>query len=375
MVANRLNIAGNDLGDQVSEVRNLLINGGFYIDQEREFSASPFTLVTTAAKYMADGWKVLLTHATAVVTSVLTADAPAGFKNSLLVTTTTGAAVAAGDSLTITQPIEGSLLRYLQYGTINAGTAALSFWVKTGGAGAVIFSVALQNSAGNRCNVQAALITSYGQWTHILLQDLLAIPGDQTGTWLTADGAVGLKLIITLACGSTNQTSTLGSWQAGAKLASNTIDNKALSVTGATFQITGLQFEPGVKCTPYSMLKRQDEEAVCCRLYRKTFPRGTAPAQNAGVAGAVTVRNPIAVGDPSVYIPFEPPMAASPTITTYNPSAANANWRNITAAADVAVSVDAPATKSANGVIIGTGATVATLGDYLGIHYTADARL
>lgn len=67
-------------------------------------------------------------------------------------------------------------------------------------------------------------------------------------------------------------------------------------------------------------------------------------------------------------------MWGSPTVTTYNPSAANANWRDTTASSDVTVSVPATAT-SAGGVLLATGAAIATLGDLACLHYSLDAGL
>lgn len=111
------------------------------------------------------------------------------------------------------------------------------------------------------------------------------------------------------------------------------------------------------------------------RYYRKSFPQGTAPAQSGGVTGAVCVKNPIALGDPSVMIYFNPPMRAAPTITTYNPSASNANWRDTTSGTDVTVSVDPATAKGDSGFLIATSGTVTTLGDILAIHYTASSEL
>jgi hypothetical protein len=116
-----------------------------------------------------------------------------------------------------------------------------------------------------------------------------------------------------------------------------------------------------------------EELLLAQRYYRKSFPQGTKPAQNAGTAGAACVTNPIANGQPSIALSF-PPMWGSPTVTTYNPSAANANWRDTTASSDVAVSVPATAT-SAGGVLLATGAAIATLGDLACLHYTLDAGL
>ncbi len=139
----------------------------------------------------------------------------------------------------------------------------------------------------------------------------------------------------------------------------------------ATNFSTGLQTNPIVpEIRPYPA-----EIILCQRYFRKSFPAGTNPAQSAGVAGAVTIKNPIALGDPSEWVPFNPPMRAKPTITTYNPSAGNANWRDITSGLDVTVSVDPGTTMNDSGVLIATSGTVATLGDILAIHYSATAEL
>ena len=57
------------------------------------------------------------------------------------------------------------------------------------------------------------------------------------------------------------------------------------------------------------------------RYYQKTFNAATAPAQNAGLAGSLVM-----TGDDSNTTAFQwqhsPPMRTTPTITTYNPSAA-----------------------------------------------------
>jgi hypothetical protein len=67
-------------------------------------------------------------------------------------------------------------------------------------------------------------------------------------------------------------------------------------------------------------------------------------------------------------------MAVLPAIfTTYNPSASNANWRDVTGSADIAVSVDPSSASGVAGIEIATGATDATLAHNLCIHWTADA--
>jgi hypothetical protein len=110
------------------------------------------------------------------------------------------------------------------------------------------------------------------------------------------------------------------------------------------------------------------------RFYRKSFSLGTAPAQNAGTAGQICLTNQIASGEPSVAISFDPPMNSTPTITTYNPSAANANWRDETSSSDVTVNLPSAA-KSSAAFTIAAASTIANVGDLACVHYTADAGL
>jgi len=119
--------------------------------------------------------------------------------------------------------------------------------------------------------------------------------------------------------------------------------------------------------------------AQCQRHYLKTFPYATAPAQNAGTTGALQA---LAHGDASssaravfYLLQLLARMRTTPTVTTYNPSAANANWRNSTTAADVTVSVG---TISDSRVPIGNAVTApspSTLADNFLIHAQADAGL
>lgn len=140
-------------------------------------------------------------------------------------------------------------------------------------------------------------------------------------------------------------------------------------------EIDEVQLEIGGNVTTFDRRPFSVGLSECQRFYWKSFPYGTAPAQSGGVTGAITVKNPIALGDPSAYVQYPSRMRTTPTITTYNPSAANANWRDITAGSDATVSVDPSTTKGDSGVLIATSGTVATLGDILAIHLQADGDL
>ena len=67
-------------------------------------------------------------------------------------------------------------------------------------------------------------------------------------------------------------------------------------------------------------------------------------------------------------------MFIAPTVTTYNPSAANANWRDVTGSADIAATVDPSTAIGPTGVEV-TSASVATQGHNLCIHAVLDGSL
>lgn len=111
-------------------------------------------------------------------------------------------------------------------------------------------------------------------------------------------------------------------------------------------------------------------EADLSRYYQSTFPAGVAPAQNAGVTGALSVQTVSSATD--AYLDWRLPAflrAAPGTVTTYNPSASNANWRDPIAAADRTVTV---VESNAQRVLLKAAAVA---NGYAQIHCTVDARL
>jgi hypothetical protein len=111
----------------------------------------------------------------------------------------------------------------------------------------------------------------------------------------------------------------------------------------------------------------------CKRFYRKSFPYGIAPAQNAGLPGALGVMAG-AAAKIGIFVQFEPvEMIATAAITTFNPSGASAFWLDNTAGTSVASSIDSTAI-SGKGVLI-TAATVTAANDILYIQYAADSGL
>lgn len=343
---------------------NRLINGDFLFDQRSEGASSDMGSVPTGAP---DNWLAATTAGGKATIQRTATSPPANFLYSVLITSSTAWTIPAGGFGELYQYIEGSYITDFAWGSANAKPIVVSFWVKSSLTGAFTFNVF--NSAANRVYVTTYTINAANTWEY----KTLFIPGDTTGTWLTTTG-IGLAIGFDIGSGSTLTTSTTEAWQAGF-YSHKTAAVNLTATNGATLNIGNVRLRPGTCDVPYIARPYTVELNLCQRYICKTFSLGTAPAQNAGITGAITVKNPIALGDPSEWWQFPARMRANPAITTYNPSAANANWRDITAAADATVSVDPSSTIGQTGVLIATSGTVTALGDILAIHALADASL
>jgi hypothetical protein len=138
--------------------------------------------------------------------------------------------------------------------------------------------------------------------------------------------------------------------------------------------MTGFHIRPAT--TPqvaYVPLPQDQEYARIRKYYWKTFMNTIAPAQNVGLGnGEICARNPVANGQPSIYIKPDYPMVDQPLVTLYNPAGTNANGRDVTASADVVATLNPTGNGRVNGVEVGF-ASVATAGDDICINAVFDA--
>jgi hypothetical protein len=202
----------------------------------------------------------------------------------------------------------------------------------------------------------------------------LSVPGDTVGAMSGVATNPGLQLMVDTGSGSNFRTATCNSWVDGSVLSCSTGTTLLSTLApGQTLAITSVRLFPGTADATWVPRTDAAELSLAQEYYTKSFLAGTAPAQNAGTAGAFCVQNTTAGGTPSFLWTFPQQMRLAPTITTYNPSAANANWRDITTGTDVAVSVNSDGLLSTSSVLISTAAPVAGI-DTLCIHATASAR-
>lgn len=348
-------------GGQLAGLRNKIINGATEIAQR----GTSFTVNTGfGANYTLDRYsRIAVTSA--VVTVTQAADGPASdptLPYSLRCTVATAdPTVTASELWTLLQKIEGYSARDL-----IGKTFTLSFWVRSAKVGT--HCVTFYNNdypSVDRYYVAEYNISAANTWEY---KEITILDGLITaGTWDWTNGS-GLTVGWTLYCGTTRQ-GTPGSWQSGWALATSSQVN-VLDTIGNIFAITGVQVEVGDTATPFEHRPFGVELGMCQRYYEKSFPYGTAPAQNVGSAlGATYATGQVVNQAFSSQVSFAVSKRAAPTITTFAPDSATANW---------SLNTTTPTAATANigdsGFAV-TGSTAVTAGNGYSIHWQAVAEL
>jgi len=245
--------------------RNRIINGAMVIDQ-RNNGASVTPTVSTA--YTLDRWGYAFTQTSkaSIQQNAGSVTPPAGFTNYYGFTSLSAYSVLSSDIFAIAQFIEGFNVADLGWGTANAQTVTLSFWVRSSLTGT--FGGAIQNSAVNRSYPFTYTVSVANTWE----QKSVTIAGDTSGTWLTTNG-VGMRVWLGVGMGST-YSGTSGAW-AGSDFRSATGATSVVGTNGATFYITGVQLEAGSVATPFERRDYGRELMMAQRYYFKLTPKNT----------------------------------------------------------------------------------------------------
>jgi hypothetical protein len=289
--------------------KNRIINGAMQIDQ-RNAGASVATS-SGSSEYITDRWFVAYTQ-TSKMTGQQNAGSvtpPVGFTNYLGITSSSAYSVLTGDTFGLFHRVEGLNVSDLGWGTANAQTVTLSFWVRSSLTGT--FGGSLQNAAANRSYPFSYTISAANTWE----QKAITVVGDTSGTWLTTNG-VGIQLVIGLGSGSTF-SGTGGAWAAG-NLRTTTGATSVVGTNGATFYITGVQLEKGSTATSFDYRPYGTELALCERYFQTSYSDvavGTASTTNARYMAAPATGN-----YQGVPISFSTKMRASPSVTAYSGS-------------------------------------------------------
>ena len=246
-------------------MKNRIINGEMVIDQ-RNAGAS---VTPTVDVYTLDRWQAECAVASkySVQQNAGSVTPPAGFTNYLGATSTSAYSVGSGDFFSILQIIEGYNIADFGWGTANAKTVTISFWVRSSLTGT--FGGAIENNGATRCYPFSYTISAANTWE----QKSVTVAGDTSGTWNAINGR-GLVLRFSLGVGST-YAGTAGAW-GSTRYFGVTGQTQVVGTNGATFYITGVQLEVGSTATIFDYRPYGTELALCQRYFQRSYDIGTA---------------------------------------------------------------------------------------------------
>lgn len=150
-----------------------------------------------------------------------------------------------------------------------------------------------------------------------------------------------------------------------------------LGQQSGTFDIANVQLEEGSIATNFEYRPIGAELSLCQRYYEKSFPQATAPAQNVGSSAGSHLFPQVVAASTTMAVPgvrFSVTKRTSPTITFFNPLAANAQIRNTTSNTDFTATTINTSNDTGFG-LTGISPAATAAGNSCSLHWTADAEL
>lgn len=282
--------------------RNRIINGDMRIDQRNAGANSK--PIGDGYDGMVDRYRTVFSGSSKFTVgqnldSISTL--PPGFINCMGVKPS-GNAVSSSDYNTIFQKIEGTNVDDFGWGTANAKTITLSFWVRSSNTGT--FGGAITNNAINRSYPFTYTINTANNWEY----ETITIPGDTTGTWLS-NNSTGMIVVWSLGTGST-YSGTANTWAANS-FYSATSATSIMGNSTNTWYLTGVQLESGSTATPFEHRPFGTDLVLCQRYYYQY--------SSTGLSDLVYLKSPYVSSFPnssaSLAMYFPTTMRAAPTIS------------------------------------------------------------
>jgi hypothetical protein len=334
-------------------MKNRIINGNMTIDQRN--AGASVTNVGSASTYTLDRWFYFASQASkfTVQQDAGAVTPPVGFNDYLGITSSSAYTVGSSEIFLLSQHIEGFNVADLNWGTANAKTVTLSFWVRSSLTGT--FGGSLRNDASNRSYPFTYTISSANTWE----QKSITVAGDTSGTWLTTNGT-GIRLAFGLGMGSTF-SGTAGAWAAG-NFISATGATSVVGTNGATFYITGVQLEVGSTATSFDYRPYGTELALCQRYCYQALGRDVGATGSDWGGCALSVSSTFQVTP--ILIPVTMRSASGQSITL---TSAVSNYGGLNGSGSLvvatAVVLDTPSTRCpVIGVTVASGFTAGQAG-------------
>ena len=279
-------------------VKNLVINGAMQIAQRD--TGNGFSNVGQQ-EYTIDRFVTLHSYGNAI-NVIHSSASPDGFSNSYKVDVTSAdTSIGSGQFMFIRHKIEAQNLQHLAYGTSSAKSITLSFYVRSNVTGT--YAICLQQKDNGSKQVNGTYtINSADTWE----RKTFTFAGDTSGV-INNDNGHGLDILWTLVAGSDRTSgSARPTWTAHAN-ADESYGHavNVLHSTSNNWHLTGVQLEVGDTANDFSHNSPAEELVLCQRYYvEQKLVSGSATAYNAYSDGY------------KWWVPFNPQMRDTPTITT-----------------------------------------------------------
>jgi len=331
----------------------LYMNGGFEVWQRGAGSSASIAVAGSTIAYTADRW--YLNAQGAQQASVVSAQA--GLTNG---SNLAGRVLINNGQLGTSQMIFGYPLDTDEIARLRGSKVSFTATVKAGAnwsptSGTLVVTVYCGTGAVGKRNV-----TPYTNETTALTISTNLTPGGAVTT-ITGNSSAVIPT-------TTTQMEMQFSWNPS-------------GTTGVanSFDVDDVQLEPQTSATTwtptaYDRLPFWEMYTACQRHYYKSFNYGVAPAQAAGGAGAWMWGSQVANIAFAMQITFPVVMRVTASVTSFNPTNANANWNNLTSTADITASID-PNTRVSQTQVVITGVSVSAAAQNVGIHVTASAGI
>ena len=295
--------------------RNLIINGDMSIAQRGTSSSS----VSGSGYYTVDRYRYGAGSGI-VNTFSQSTDVPSGqgFKYSHKQEATTGDASLGADEYNIFQQrLEGYMFQSAKFGTSNAESLTLSFWIKASVTGTYVCE--LHNIDADVSQSQSYTVSSADTWE----KKTITFSAD-TSNAINIDNGRGLDLNWWLGAGTTFSSGTLQTtW--GTQVAAN----RAVGCTNAfasnndTVFLTGVQLEVGTSASDFEFLPRDVNLQRCQRYYRRFKSTGQTEDDFATIYGNAANGDHVMVG-----VPLSPTMRSVPSVSIDNPLTIDDHFRS-----------------------------------------------
>ena len=299
--ADLANLIGNINAGGGGVNRNLIINGAMNVNQR-----GTITGISTSQNTI-DRYRLNTTSLDQFACTVSQdSDTPSGFSNSMKVDTTTAeSAIATDERCSIEQRIEAQNLQHLLYGSSDAKTLTLSFFVKSSVAGKYGINIRHHDASVNKGLDYT--IDSADTWE----RKEISFTG-YTSTAIADDNGIGLWIRWMLIVGTDFQnTAVEDAWDGNTSYYTTTgMQSTWGTSTDHNFYLTGVQLEIGQNATEFEHEPFETTLRKCLRYYYDTqSDGGTSDYRYAISDGA----NGVYI---NAYIELPVPMRATPSGTT-----------------------------------------------------------